>query len=139
MVFLDLARDNHIKLDLTSETEGNIPQVIMKQHLLNTNRRMSSDDSLYTLVDKLGGYELFTIYNGVVALSSRIQFEVNRGQLVLSYENEDGNVVKFDVYRELEKTLRTFRFSSYDEEFCVFGTLAPFYKTLTEKSLKKLE
>ena len=137
--FLDLAKDNHIKLDLTSETEDNIPEVIMKQHLLNTKRRMSSEDSLYTLVDKLGGYELFTIFNGIAALSPRIQFEVSRGQVVLSYENEDGSKVQFDVYKELEKALRAFRLSSYEEEFCVFGTLDPFYKTMTERFLMKLK
>lgn len=137
--FLDLAKDNHLRLDMTMKTEENVLQTTLKLHLLNSNRGMTAEDSRMNIVKKLGSYELFTIYNGIVELSPKIQFEDGPNGLLLSYENPNGSRVQFDVYGELEKVLRTFKLSSKGEEFFILGTLNPFYNIMTEQFLKKLQ
>ena len=137
--FLNLARDNQLKLNLTLETEDNVAAVLVRLHFLNTQQGMSTEDSRMTLLKKLGGYELFTIYNGIAELSSGIGFDVKQNRLVLAYKNGDGSIVQFDVYGELEKVLNTFQLSSKDEEFNLFGSLAPFYDSMTQNFLTKLQ
>ena len=136
--FLDLARDNKLKLDLTFKTEENVAAVLVKLHFVNTKRGMTAEDSRLTILKKLGGYELFTVFNGISEASSKIGFDVNNNGIVLSHENADGNTVQFDVYDELEKVLKTFQLSAPNEEFAFFGTLAPFYETVSGQFLQKL-
>ena len=137
--FLNLAKDNHLSLDLTLGTEGNVDPTLLRLHLLNTTRGMTAEDSRMNILKKLGGYELFTIYNGIAEAGSRIQFDIEDNQIVLCYENADGSIVSFDVYGELEKVLKDFKLSSKGEDFYLFGSLRPFYNTLTEQFLKKLQ
>lgn len=137
--FLGIAEDSNIQLSISEQTEENIPKVMILLHRHNLERNLTVEESRKDLVKKVGGYELFSLLNGFEASGVKVETKVVLNRLILEHQNPDGKIIRFDVLREMEKTLDGFRLSPEKDSFILMGTLQPFYQTLVKDFLKQIQ
>lgn len=136
--FLNLAEDNNIPLSLSDQTEENVPKAMILLHKYNINRNLSVSESRKDLVEKVGGYELFSLLNGFEDSGVKVETTVVSNRLILEHQKPDGKVIRFDVLGEMEKTMNSFKLSSDEGPFILMGTLQPFYQVLVNDFLRHI-
>ena len=138
--FLSIAEDNKIPLSLTNLTEENVPKVMVFLHKYNLERNLSVSESRKDIAKKVGGYELFSLLNGLEASGVKVEINAILDRLYIKHQNPDGEIIRFDVFGEIEKTLDSFKLSSSKKDsFILMGTLQPFYRKLVEGFLKQIQ
>ena len=128
--FMDFARDFRFNLDMTTETENNIPNILVALHSYNLKNNLSVEESRTAILKKMASYEIVTLYSGIAEASTAIHYEVGEKWIILEHNNSDGSTSRFDVYCVLEKVLQDFNLSSQVEGLILSGTLEPFYDML---------
>ena len=134
---IDICKDNNVTLALNMATEENVLKGIALTHQYNLSHGKSATKSREDTVKKVGGYELFTVFNGISDASDNVKIDYILGGLQIVLKNTDGSVIRFNPQREIENTLKKFRLSSAGDELRVSGTLQPFYDSLTKDFLSK--
>ena len=138
--FLSIAEDNKVLLSLTDQTEENIPKVMIVLHKYNLDKGLSVQESRKDIAKKVGGYELFSLLNGFEVSGVKAETNAILNRLFIEHQNPDGEIIRFDVLGEMEKTMDTFKLSSSKKDsFILMGTLQPFYLKLVNDFLKRIK
>ena len=137
--FIDLAKDNKVRLDLSSGTEENVPKAMTLTPFYNVTRGLGEKECRADLAKRLAAYELFTIYNGLgSAGDANVQIDVVLGDLIVKTKGAGGKIISFNVYEKVRTVLKDFQLTADGENSVVFGTMQPFYQALMTEFIEKL-
>ena len=137
--FIDLAKDNKVRLDLSSGTEENVPRAMTLTHFYNVKRGLNEKECRTDLTKRLDAYELFTIYNGLVSAGdANVQIDVVLGDLIVKTKGAGGRTISFNVYEKVRTVLKDFQLTAKGEDSVLFGTMQPFYQALMTEFIEKL-